>query len=144
MQKVFVYGTLLGDDSGRNYWGRKVTVFSSQHATILGSMYLKEYPYVILDGKGKVRGKVFDVDDKTLKAYDEIEGIGESWYSRVKADATLYDNKILQVWVYCFKKPRGGELVINGQFGNWFDDHMFLIPKDKGVEIRTQRAPDDR
>jgi gamma-glutamylcyclotransferase (GGCT)/AIG2-like uncharacterized protein YtfP len=143
MQKVFVYGTLLGDDTGHNYWGKKVNVLASQHATILGTMYFKEFPYVVLDGKGTVRGKVFDVDDKTLKAYDDIEGVGESWYSRVKVEATLYDEKKEEVWAYCFKKPRGGERVPNGQFGNWYIEKKYLIPKDKGIEVRTQRTLDD-
>ena len=143
MPKVFVYGTLLGDDSGRNYWGRPVKVLSSQHATILGSLFLKDYPFIVLDGKGMVRGKVFDVDEPTLKEYDEIEGIGESWYSRVKVEATLYDGTKVEAWVYCHKTSRGGEPVPSGQFGDWYDTNMFLIPKDMGVEVRARRRRDD-
>ena len=139
MPKVFVYGTLLSDDTGHNYWRRKVKVRSSSHATILGSLYLKEFPFVVLDGKGTVRGKVFDVDDKTLKVYDEIEGIAQSEYLRQKVEADLEGGIEQEVWVYCKPSAHGGKLIPNGQFGDWYDTNMFLIPKDKGTEIRTKR-----
>ena len=50
----------------------------------------------------------------TLKEYDEIEGIGESWYSREKVEATLYDGTKVEAWVYCHKTSRGGEPIPSG------------------------------
>jgi len=139
MPKVFVYGTLLCDDTGHNFWGREIVVRSSRHATIKASLFLEKFPYVVLDGKGRVLGKVFDVDDKTLNTYDEIEGVGHSWYARKNVEAILDDGKTQKVWVYCFGSVRGGRPISNGQFEDWFDTNKFIIPKDKGTEVRSRR-----
>jgi gamma-glutamylcyclotransferase (GGCT)/AIG2-like uncharacterized protein YtfP len=134
MPKVFVYGTLLGDDAGPNYWKRKnICIKSSRHATIKARMYIVTYPYVVLDGKGKVHGKVFDVDETTLKEYDDIEGLGDGWYERRKAMASYDDRTEEEVWVYCFSQQKGGESKENGQFEDWYDKGKYPVPKTKGA-----------
>jgi len=141
MLKVFVYGTLLGDDTGHNYWHHEnVTVTSSRHATVRAKMFLDNYPYIVLDKTGTVRGKVFEVDDATIKEYDMIEGIGTGWYDRKRTAARYDDGTEEEVWVYCSAAPRGGKPMPSGQWKDWYDQGMFLIPQGMGEEPRAKGA----
>jgi len=139
MPKVFVYGTLLGDDSGKNRYNRKISVTSSKHAIISATLYIYTFPYVVLDGTGTVHGKVFELDDATVAAYDDIEGVGKGGYDRDKVMATYDDGTQEGVWVYCFPSARGGRPVHNGQYDAWFDKGLYPIPKAMGSDPRTSK-----
>jgi gamma-glutamylcyclotransferase (GGCT)/AIG2-like uncharacterized protein YtfP len=138
--KVFIYGTLLGDDVGPNIYGRKVKVFSARHATVEGKLYVSGVPYVVIakDAKALVHGKVFEIDDDTLMEYDSIEGIYPAkadWvYERRKVQVGYDDGTKEEVWIYARKGYEGGELIENGQFDNWVDDDICPIPEDKRVD----------
>jgi gamma-glutamylcyclotransferase (GGCT)/AIG2-like uncharacterized protein YtfP len=135
--KVFIYGTLLGDDSKPNIYGRKVRIFSARHATVVGRLYISGVPYVVLDRDADhiVHGKVFELDDDTLMEYDTVEGIYPAkadWvYERRKVKARYDDGTEEEVWIYVRKGYEGGELVENGQFDNWVDDDICPIPEDR-------------
>jgi gamma-glutamylcyclotransferase (GGCT)/AIG2-like uncharacterized protein YtfP len=135
--KVFIYGTLLGDDSRPNVWGRKVTVLKARLATVRGRLFMMEVPYLVLDQdhEGVVHGKVFEIDDDTLLEYDSIEGIypggSGGWYDRNRVMARYDDGSDEEVWIYSRPEYMGGEHLENGQFEDWRDDDLFPIPEDK-------------
>jgi gamma-glutamylcyclotransferase (GGCT)/AIG2-like uncharacterized protein YtfP len=135
LYKVFIYGTLLTDDSRPNQWGRQVKVYRARYASVKGKLFVHGVPYIILGGEDRVFGKVFEIDDDTMMEYDSIEGIYPGgvggWYEKRKVKALYDDGKEEEVWIYCRPEYIGGEAVPNGQYDNWKDDDVCPIPEDK-------------
>ena len=138
LHKVFIYGTLLSDDSKPNQWGREVNIYKARYASVKGKLYVHGVPYIILGGMDDVLGKVFEIDDDTMMEYDSIEGIYPGgvggWYDKKKVRATYEDGTEEEVWIYCRPEYIGGETVPNGQFDNWKDECLCPIPEDKKVK----------
>jgi gamma-glutamylcyclotransferase (GGCT)/AIG2-like uncharacterized protein YtfP len=129
--QVFIYGTLLGDDTGDCHWGGKVNVYTSRKATVHGKLFEAGVPYIVLDLEGTVHGKVFEIDDETFQKYDEIEGIGRHWYRRIRTIAYFDDGTSAEVWIYCMDAFTKGKELPNGQYRDWVDNGLYPIPKDK-------------
>ncbi len=96
--KVFVYGTLKkgaparGIDrwaKGAQFIGPAVTSKSAYSLYDLGS-----FPAVVLNGKTRILGEVWAVDDDTMQDLDRIEGY-PAFYKR-----TLVDTTQGQSWMY--------------------------------------------
>jgi gamma-glutamylcyclotransferase (GGCT)/AIG2-like uncharacterized protein YtfP len=95
MVKVFVYGSLMN-----GFWNFEILlgdkVKEIRKGTTRGEIYhLPEgYPGAI-EGCGQIHGELIEVDDKTLKELDLLEGYrGESsanLYNRVLREVTLYN-----------------------------------------------------
>ena len=97
MTKVFVYGTLksggairgLDGQPGAELLGDAVTTDSSYTLFDLGS-----FPAVGIKGNNKIKGEVWEVDDKVLASLDAIEGYPD-FYDRKQISSTKGNT-----WIY--------------------------------------------
>lgn len=95
--KVFVYGTLKQGNRVRGmhmfgnaeFVGDAETTHSNYHMYSLGA-----FPAVVLGGKSKISGEVFDVDSETMKYLDQIEGYPD-FYTR-----DIVDTSLGKAWMY--------------------------------------------
>lgn len=120
--KVFVYGTL------KRGFGNYERILENS-STFLGEYTSKEkysmlnfgpFPGVLLNGKGKIKGEVFEVDNNTFKRLDELEGYPH-FYNRLEID-TIYG----KAWMYYVSRDdeytRDRDLVADGDWKgneNW-------------------------
>lgn len=104
---VFVYGTLkngycnhrLLDNS--KYLGEAYSVlerFEMRAPEIGGFPFVTEVGHKSKN-KGRVYGEVYEVDEKTLKRLDVLEG-HPSFYTRHKKNFKLVDGKEVSAWIY--------------------------------------------
>lgn len=92
MELLFVYG--LFRDSARNLLGKKEYLGKDY---VKGNIYyVNEFYPGFVEGKGKVLGDVYVIDEKVLPELDEFEGYE---YERVRIK-TLNN---LECWIYKYK-----------------------------------------
>ena len=97
MTKVFVYGTLksggairgLDGQAGAELLGDAVTTDASYTLFDLGS-----FPAVGIKGNNKIKGEVWEVDDKVFASLDAIEGYPD-FYDRKQISSTKGNT-----WIY--------------------------------------------
>jgi len=108
MNKIFVYGTLKSGHHNHDLIGNSKQV---AEMTVLGfKMYQRGIPYMIRtdNHEDKVLGEVYEVDDRTLKSLDQLEG-HPNWYRRedvsvIKLDTDTYPVPV-QGYVYIAYLP---------------------------------------
>lgn len=93
MIKVFVYGTLMSNGHNHQYYlqGHKYlgqAILSGYALYNLGS-----YPGVVADETGQVLGELYEIDLKTLRRLDILEGNG-SLYIRQPVEVRIQDEKV--------------------------------------------------
>lgn len=75
-------------------------------ATVAGVLVKVDwYPGLVLEGATRVYGEVYEVDEQTLRALDEFEGIGiedkrNDEYKRVQASVQLETGEQLECAIY--------------------------------------------
>ena len=91
---VFVYGTLKKGFGLHSYMGNS---YCKKKDQLKGwDMYrLQSFP-VIIPGKGVITGEVYQVNGKTLKLLDQVEGVDYGHYKRKKVTTVSGE----RVWVY--------------------------------------------
>ena len=94
--KLFVYGTLMSGMNNHHYLG---TSFCMGNIEIDGyDMYLSDYYPLIVPGKGKIKGEVYEIDNKTLENIDYLENEG-TLYLRKEIDT-----KFGKTYIYVFNQ----------------------------------------
>jgi gamma-glutamylaminecyclotransferase len=71
--RIFVYGTLLRGERYHDVLGGAALVSVGRTAPGFQLVDLGEYPALVRGGEGSVVGEVYDVDDATLAALDQLE-----------------------------------------------------------------------
>ena len=101
--KVFVYGTLKRGFSANSML---------QGARYLGEGVIEGYDMydlgsfpAIIEGEGKVRGEVYEVDKGTLNLLDFYEGV-PNLYVRKKVKVKMENGKIEDAYAYIFRNKR--------------------------------------
>lgn len=115
--KVLVYGSLL--KGLHNHRLLEDTVYLGEHTTDpeFTMFSLGGFPGVIRHGKTAIKGEVYEVDDKTFKSLDSLEGY-PSFYSREEVD-TPYG----KAWIYLLQHTHNfnqGE-VTNGDWRSYYE-----------------------
>ena len=94
--KLFIYGSLM---SGMNNHHYLETSFCMGNTEIDGyDMYLSDYYPLIVPGKGKIKGEVYEIDNKTLENIDYLENEG-TLYLRKEIDT-----KFGKTYIYVFNQ----------------------------------------
>ena len=105
MHRVFVYGSLKRGAERNDLLG--AAVFAGE-ATTAAPFRMLDGPYPVLRDHGpdshRVAGEVYEVDDTTLAALDEYEGVSERLYDRIEIDVVMTDEtkptKISRAFAY--------------------------------------------
>ncbi len=90
MHRVFVYGSLKRGAERNDLL--KTAVFAGKAITAAPYRMLDgPYPVLLDNGPGghRVTGEVYEIDDDTLKALDDYEGVGERLYDRIEIDVMI-------------------------------------------------------
>ena len=89
MNKVFVYGILLGREGAKE-------------ATLWGfEKFFRTYATIKINEDEHVNGELILVDDNTLEEFDRIEGVANGYYHRFLIQVELMDETVVEdVWVY--------------------------------------------
>ena len=114
--RVFVYGALRKGAS--NAWRMERALFVGS-ASVAGTLVKVDwYPGLVLDGETRVKGEVYEVDEKTLRELDAFEGIGvNNEYKRVKGKVLLEDGAELECSIYEWQLGVANyEVVANGDW----------------------------
>lgn len=126
-QSVFVYGTLRR--GGSNHFRMvgavlvgKGTVEGEIHVIDLNPAFL--FPALVDAGGKRVVGELYLVQDETLKALDDFEGVSEpphfnDEYVRVRRMVKLENGEECTAWVWMWNRELGNGGLIES--GNWLD-----------------------
>ena len=118
MEYLFVYGTLLKYFNNEVMQSLKNSLEYLSHGELQGRLIdLGEYPALIEDTTGNVKGEVYRVadTDKVFEVLDEYEG---EEYSREKKLVRLDTNNKIRCWVYVYRqKPKPEhEKIMSGDY----------------------------
>ena len=102
MHRVFVYGTLKRG-AGKNDL-LKAAVFAGKAITV-SRFRMLDGPYPVLRDNGpgayRVAGEVYEVDEPTLQALDDYEGVDERLYDRIEIDVKIANEaQVTRAFVY--------------------------------------------
>ena len=90
MHRVFVYGSLKRGATRNDLL--EAAVFAGKAITS-ASFRMLDGPYPVLRDSGPdahpVAGEVYEVNDRTLAALDDYEGVGERLYDRIEIDVKI-------------------------------------------------------
>jgi len=119
--KVFVYGTLRRGQ--RNFPLLATSKFIGDAETVEQfGMFTRDYPFVTsLVQQTEIAGEIYEVDDKTLRRLDQLEG-HPKFYQRGTAHFTLENEVPVEAFIYLFNRPRehfvqiGTPEILNGDF----------------------------
>jgi len=105
--KLFVYGTLMPDYP--NYRQIEDLVIDHKPGMIEGVLVdLGAYP-ALIEGEGRVKGVVFEMDADALEITDRIEGFHPNrdrcLYLRQKTVVMLETKEQVTAWTYLFANP---------------------------------------
>lgn len=101
-EKIFVYGTLMSDQSNHFYLNKEGVKFLGKGKVDGFGLYnvTPYYPGVIKEKSESVLGEVYEVPEECLREIDRLEGNG-SLYLREKTSAVLEDgSKVEDCWIY--------------------------------------------
>jgi gamma-glutamylcyclotransferase (GGCT)/AIG2-like uncharacterized protein YtfP len=113
VHRIFVYGTLMSGEP--NYRLLTSSVLVGQVLTARGyTLYdLGPFPALVCEGRGRVAGELFEVDDATLALLDRLEGV-PTFYTR--ATLTLEDRTLAEAYVLSKGKVRGKLAIASGSW----------------------------
>ncbi len=114
MEKLFVYGTLKKGYrnhhylSGSRFLGKAVTKEKF-------ALYADSVPFLVKSPPiSKVKGELYEVDSRTLRNVDALEGHPRV-YRRERITVILEDGREAEAWAYFYPSPRG-RLLRSGEF----------------------------
>ncbi len=96
--KIFVYGTLMKGMSNYDYYLSKTNFLGNAEINGYIMYDLDSYPGII-EGNGKIKGEVYEVDDNTLQKIDTLENEGNFYKKR------LVPSSLGDVYVYIYNYP---------------------------------------
>ncbi len=119
---VFVYGTLR---TGQRNWqallspqrGTSATTASCYTMRCVGNRSSGGYPILECGGSTTICGEVFEVDDTTLRAVDQLEGHPD-WYCREEVTVRLLDGHDARAWIYLMPEGQYPEAEVV-ESGDW-------------------------
>ena len=111
--RLFVYGTLHPDRAPAEIRGVVRCMKRIGEGTVMGTLHnLGDFPGLVLDGKQKIHGVLFELPDdpEALKKLDEYEEYvpsdpANSLFVRTKRTVTMAGGKKSQPWVYVYNRP---------------------------------------
>jgi len=119
---VFVYGTLMKGQTNHHYLNDSCEV--GQGVLSGYQMYhLGDYPGIVPDSAGQVKGEVYAVSQETLHQLDLLEDEGDE-YRRVTAKVMLNDQWLEDVWVYVYQREVKEEALVPFQHQPWHIDAL--------------------
>jgi gamma-glutamylcyclotransferase (GGCT)/AIG2-like uncharacterized protein YtfP len=113
MRKVFVYGTLLNQNS-RMMEKRFGAVPPPVPARLEGyALYgvTPDYPGVVPEPGGVVMGEVWDFPELALQALDYYEGVGAGLYRREEAEVAVDGGRKEKAFFYVWNREARGRRV---------------------------------
>jgi gamma-glutamylcyclotransferase (GGCT)/AIG2-like uncharacterized protein YtfP len=124
---LFLYGTLLSNEGGREISRILKRLKRVGSATIQGRLYdFGDYPGARLSQsvKNSVKGEVFELptDNSLLKSLDEYEEFDSadrknSLFVRARTVARLANGRRLKSWVYIYNRnPGRAPLILSGDY----------------------------
>ena len=120
---IFVYGALRKGAS--NDWRMKGARWLGA-AEVEGMLVkIDWYPGLVLQGKGKVKGEVYEVNAELLEELDAFEGIGlederNGEYRRIRVGVLIEGEKVSrEVWIYEWLKGIEGYPLVTS--GDWLE-----------------------
>ncbi len=103
---LFVYGTFIFEDEDPSH-GVNTNKYVDQveNGWVEGRLYqTKGFPFLVLDGDDKIRGKVFKCSDikPLIEKYDKIEGVNDAnpFFDRVDTEVYLDSGETEEAYVY--------------------------------------------
>ena len=119
---VFVYGTLRVGQEFHDFMGGRTPLCTAHTLPEFDLVSLGTYPAILSGGQTSVVGELYEVDDPTLAALDELEEHPQV-YLRQRITVT-HNDQSSQVWAYLLPRARfeGGPLIPEGDWVQWF--HM--------------------
>jgi gamma-glutamylcyclotransferase (GGCT)/AIG2-like uncharacterized protein YtfP len=114
LDRLFAYGTIMTGFSRRALLGPSAAL--EGRGRVRGSLYdFGEYPGVVLDDGGWVAGELYRVPDLTARLpaldraewYDPADDAG-SLYVRRRVPVRLDDGDVREAWIYVYNRPLGG------------------------------------
>ncbi len=110
-QRVFVYGTLLQGECNHHLLAG--AIYLGPHRTPPGFtlILLDHYPGLIRGGPHTVVGEVYLINGLILRRLDRLEGYP------VEYDRQQFATPYGKAWVYLYRGPCAGRMVIRG--GDW-------------------------
>jgi gamma-glutamylcyclotransferase (GGCT)/AIG2-like uncharacterized protein YtfP len=126
--RVFVYGTLLADQTNHHRLANSVRVFAQ--ASVDGTLYDVGcgYPALVLSGQGKVFGEVYEVSEEVLHSLDALEGYyGEAdegnYYDRIEVEVTSGDLTARALtYVFSASQARALEVIESGDWRKYREE----------------------
>jgi gamma-glutamylcyclotransferase (GGCT)/AIG2-like uncharacterized protein YtfP len=132
MHRVFVYGSLK---RGFENHGLLVTAAFAGKATTAAAFRMMDGPYPVLreiaTGGFRISGELYEVDDRTLEALDDLEGVAERFYDRVEIDIVMAGEAVMKkmrafAYIGCAdywdRQPQSFYLTLNS------DGHLDWMP----------------
>ena len=98
---VFVYGTLK-EGCSNHYLLEHSSFINNAGLNGVMMVNLGHYPALLLKGNTLAQGEVYEVDEKTLRSLDRLEG-HPIYYERKKVELTTGQ----WAWVYFLNVPEG-------------------------------------
>ncbi len=120
IDSLFVYGTFIFEDEDPSH-GIDTNKFIEEvkEGWVKGSLYqTKGFPFLVLDGKKKIKGKLFKCNDvrPLIEKYDKIEGVNDAnpFFDRVETEVHLDGEETEKAFIYVagtylknkYKKPK--------------------------------------
>lgn len=103
---LFVYGTFIYEDQDPSHGINTPRYIKDvRSGWVEGRLYqTKGFPFLVLEGDDKIRGKVFKCGDikPLIEKYDKIEGVDDQnpFFDRVSTQVHLEGDEIEEAYVY--------------------------------------------
>lgn len=111
MHLVFVYGTLKRGQLNHKLLYPIQPIFGVAQGFDIHAG--PQFPFAI-KGQGRIKGEVYEVDDKTLALLDKLEGV-PTLYQRVKAKVITYKGD-LECWIYVSDLAKQHPIIASGEW----------------------------
>ena len=125
--RVFVYGALRKGAS--NSWRMEDAEWLGAGSVFGTLVKVSWYPRLVLGGKAKAYGEVYETGRELLANLDTFEGVGQVGvrapeYERRRVEVTMESGESLECWFYEWLLGTGGYEVV--QNGDWLS-----VPESK-------------
>lgn len=117
MPVVFVYGTLMRNESNHHYL-ESAHFIGSGCAKGLGLYAVTPaYPGAIPEANEKVLGEIYEIDNETFTSLDKLEDYGEFYTRKIYPVKLINSCNTIKAWVYIWLKdvPVGSKITLVDQ-----------------------------